>query len=394
MAFIHLSGLIIYFVFILYKLESKFIGIESIGSENYFVVLDSGIYLYNKDFTEKNKISNINLSGLQKINIIKHIFNKKIYIFCLINNNLYYYVHPNGNFYNYGSIVDWDMINYVNIIPYNEKVQSGSPNHGGLGRDDNNLKLIKIIIDYNDYYGYFFCYSGYNINNANNLYLSSNEYKEYEVNSYYYKIKSVCHLLNSALIIKCIFYDNEYFLNLEYNLAKKKLMFSPDRYYYPDLGFLDFSSSKSNIDNYLVCPIYSEKIDEIDYNYTECDLCNNEEDFGNCSFINNSYIENCSKVRTYFFNETKKYGVICQRFNEFIFLIISYQNTEVEKSKIIYFDCDNFEGYNGEFSMIYNNSLGDYNIITDYNFTENPKCSIEIKEEMNFSEKTNTHTEI
>ena len=59
MAFIFLSRLIIYFAFILYKLESKFIGIESIGSEKYFVVLDSGIYLYNNDFSEKNEISNI-----------------------------------------------------------------------------------------------------------------------------------------------------------------------------------------------------------------------------------------------------------------------------------------------------------------------------------------------
>jgi len=56
MALFHLSRLILYFAFILFNIESKFIRIESISSEKYFVILDTGIYLFNNNFTNQTKI--------------------------------------------------------------------------------------------------------------------------------------------------------------------------------------------------------------------------------------------------------------------------------------------------------------------------------------------------
>ena len=341
---------------------------------------DSGIYLYNNDFTEKNEISNIYLSSLEKINIIKHIFNNKIYIFCLINNNLYFYDYSKSYFQNFNSIVDWYMIDYVNIIPFNTYSTKG-----------NKLKLIKTLIDC-DYYDYYFICTYYDVifkNNLQNYELTIQHEQKKEVSFGFCFKKNLCHLLESN-ILKCIYCSDTNFINLEYNIETKTIKYS---FYNAGVYFVEIVSSKSHNDNYLICPLLSQRMNGIYYNYTKCYLCNKEKDFGSTRSINNSYTEDCSKVRTYYFNETNKYGVICQRFNEFIFLIINNQNIKVEKRKVIYFNCDNFRGYNGEFSMIYNNSLGDYNIITDYNFTKNPTCSLEIKDEMNFQEKNYTGTE-
>ena len=50
MAFLNFSKLILCLIFLFIKSESKFFGIESLDSDNYFVVLDNGIYLYSNNF--------------------------------------------------------------------------------------------------------------------------------------------------------------------------------------------------------------------------------------------------------------------------------------------------------------------------------------------------------
>ena len=67
MSFFRLPKLILYLVFILSKLESKFIRIESLISEKYFVVLDTGIYLYDNNFANNRQIFNIYISNLKNI---------------------------------------------------------------------------------------------------------------------------------------------------------------------------------------------------------------------------------------------------------------------------------------------------------------------------------------
>ena len=86
--------------------------------------------------------------------------------------------------------------------------------------------------------------------------------------------------------------------------------------------------------------------------------------------------------------------MLCQRFNEFIFLVIDHHSAEVINKRIIYINCQNIKEYNNEYAMIYNNSIEDYNIITEYNFTDDPSCSIEQQEEMNFQPKNNSDKEI
>ena len=379
MAFLHFSKMIFYLVFLLSTYESMLIGIESINSDKYLVILDNGIFLYNHDFTIKKTIWNKEFNRIKNIDIKKHIYNDNTYIFCIINNNLYFYDDNKNNIKNFDSLVNDNMINYFNIIPYNTK--------------DNKLNCIKILCDYSYYYDYYLSFDYYNIDfhNNNNINRRNRLSNVKEVNEYLYHKRSICQSLISYNIIECLFYDNKYYLNLKYDIKKDAIKSSFEWWYFPDFNFIEFTSSKSEKNNYLICPLFLEINDE--YNFTQCKLCDNDRDFSRSLFIENSYEEDCSHIKAFYFEETKKFGVICQKYNEFILLIIDSNIKEVINRKIIYIDCKDNQ-FNGEFSIIYNNSINDYNLISDYNFTDYPSCSFEQKEYDDFTKnKTNSDIE-
>ena len=280
------------------------------------------------------------------------------------------------------------MIDYISIIPYNT--------------NDNKLKIIIFLIDIS-FKNYYFYYKFYDVNfqgTYNNANLRQSYNGKILVISYLKKKKSLYYFLDSSYSIKCLYYDKEYFVNLEFDITKKIIKSSFVRNYYKNLNFIQFSSAKSDKDNYLICPLYKEIKYTKNYHFyyiyfTECDLCNKDLDFGNCQYISNSFEENCTHVKTYFFQETDKYGVVCQRFNELIFLIIDHENYEVIDRKIIYINCTDNNGFAGEYSIIYNNSIEYYNLISEYNFTKNPSCFFEMEEETDFHRnKTNSGIEI
>ena len=386
MVFLDLSNLMIYFTFLFIQYNSKLIGIEKLSSEKYFIALDSGIYLYNNDFT--NSIKKIHDININNINIIKHIYQNNIYIFYLIDNNLFLYIDLEEKFQNFISIANSDMIDYISIIPYNT--------------NDNKLKIIIFLIDISKM-NYYFYYKFYDVNfqdTYNNANLKQSYNDKILVISYLKEKKSLYYFLDSSYSIKCLYYDNKYFLNLEFDITKKTIISNFYKHYFGRLNFIEFSSAKSDKDNYLICPLYKGIKYTKDYHFyyiyfTECDLCNKDLDFGNCQYISNSVEENCTHVKTYFYQETDKYGVVCQRFNELIFLIIDHEKYEVIDRKIIYINCtDNYE-FTGEYSIIYNNSIEYYNLISEYNFTKNPNCFFEMEEEVDFQRnKTNSGIEI
>ena len=386
MVFLDLSNLMIYFTFLFIQYNSKLIGIEKLSSEKYFIALDSGIYLYNNDFTNSmKKIHDININNIY---IIKHIYKNNIYIFYLIDNNLFLYIDLEEKFQNFISIANSDMIDYISIIPYNT--------------NDNKLKIIIFLIDISKM-NYYFYYKFYDVNfqdTYNNANLKQSYNDKILVISYLKEKKSLYYFLDSSYSIKCLYYDNKYFLNLEFDITKKTILSNFYKHYFERLNFIEFSSAKSDKDNYLICPLYKEIKYTKNYHFyyiyfTECDLCNKDLDFGNCQYISNSVEENCTHVKTYFYQETDKYGVVCQRFNELIFLIIDHEKYEVIDRKIIYINCtDNYE-FTGEYSIIYNNSIEYYNLISEYNFTKNPSCFFEMEEEVDFQRnKTNSGIEI
>ena len=83
------------------------------------------------------------------------------------------------------------------------------------------MNLITFLINY-DYWGYYFHGVYYNVIFNGNNKASLNKVKSIKKDSYYklytlYK-KSICHLLDSSYIIKCLYYDDTYFLNLGYHI--------------------------------------------------------------------------------------------------------------------------------------------------------------------------------
>ena len=84
-------------------------------------------------------------------------------------------------------------------------------------------------------------------------------------------------------------------------------------------------------------------------------------------------------METYFFNETKQFVLVCQNYNSFELSILDYDSFFVEDfSKI---NCSKKEFYIypyiyfGNFSLIYNKSINDYDLIIDYNFTNFTNCT-------------------
>ena len=106
-------------------------------------------------------------------------------------------------------------------------------------------------------------------------------------------------------------------------------------------------------------------------------------------------------METYFFNETNDFVLICKNGNQFQVERLNYKkdNNINNNYKISY--CYlitlkiNYCNSLDKFSLIYNNTINDYNLISDYNFTnEENDCSIDIiKNDILFKEETSINTD-
>ena len=403
MVFVTLIVKILLLISFLPKYKAKFLEIKSLKSENYFVVFDNGFFIYDCNFSLIKSLFNFTSKIIDSDNIIitKHINKEIIYIFCLIKDYLYIY-----NDY-MGKIIQHDINSYVEdkellkykyyiFIPYNTI--------------EGNLNLIISSIKekierkyyrrrYYDEYYYYNIYLDYNINNENDGKL---ELKMQGIHSFdaTYKLfieKNICHILDSSFIIKCIYYDNIYWNNIKYDIKNNKYDISGP-FAYRKITFDQIVSSKSFENNYLVCALnnYGDYFQY--YNFTDCALCDENRDYDDeCDYIDYLKEYDCSEIKTYYFNEVDKFVLICKKFKEFIIFIIDYDLRQVDDEKIIYIICDDNKGYEGKFSLIYNNLTRDYELITDYNFTENSDCYFyqnETNIRNNNKTKNMTHMEI
>ena len=378
--------IILFLIILLSKYETKFIDIKSL-SFGYFAVFDDALIIYDSNFTVQYFLNyKSEIVSWDNITIIRHIYNENIYIFCLIGNYLYIYDDKNEKIVDIdiNEIIDKELLNYryYKIIPYNTY--------------NNDLNLIittikeekiteKIGRNHYDYlYYYYNYYLDFNIN------ISTFEFFPKRKNSFIVSYRlfgenNLCHILDSTFIIKCIYYDDIYFFPLQYKIQEDSFQGSSYHYYYTNSYFNKIASSKSDKNNYLVCPFFTiqtncNRYACYYYNATYCKLCDENHDFDLCSFIEYSQEYHCLNIETYFFSETNKFAFICKTFNEFILLIIDHTKKSVIQRKIIHINCIDNLGYNGNFSLLYNNSFNYYNLITELNFTENPTCSLVYEE--------------
>ena len=93
----------------------------------------------------------------------------------------------------------------------------------------------------------------------------------------------------------------------------------------------------------------------------------------------------CEDIKVFYYKETNQFSFVCKQSNKFIIYYINdtekINNFICNKKETILINCDNNQKYNGAFSLIYNDSINYYNIITDYNFTKlNQICSFNYPE--------------
>ena len=80
-------------------------------------------------------------------------------------------------------------------------------------------------------------------------------------------------------------------------------------------------------------------------------------------------MSNCENIEVYYFNKTNDFAFICKNDKRFIVVKFTYDNyltSQYFKIEFILDDCN----YLNNFALIYNDTINDYNFITDCNFSD------------------------
>ena len=130
----------------------EFIGLKKLSlCDDYFVILDSGLYLY--DINGLNLVTiyefkNEYQSSNNKINLTELHYNENAYIFCLINEYLFIYNESSYQIYNFEiERIKTLSSNYYNLIPY---------------KIENNIARFSIVFNEGAYIGDL--YYNFNLN--------------------------------------------------------------------------------------------------------------------------------------------------------------------------------------------------------------------------------------
>ena len=126
---IKIRNLYIIFIYcILISIKSiiteEFIDIKKLSScDDYFVVLDTGLYLYDFNtnncsilYQFNNSVYRINTNN--NINLTELYYRYRAYIFCLVNEYLFIFNEYTNQLFNYKINEINNFINYYNILPY------------------------------------------------------------------------------------------------------------------------------------------------------------------------------------------------------------------------------------------------------------------------------------
>ena len=371
-------------IFIKADLNNEFVNILKISDGNYFVVLKSGIYIYDNSFCKINNID-IGHNYIIDAKISEYIYDNEIYIISYVGD---YYIY----IYNYNSkkidIYDYFSENNNNFTFSNSKGEN----------------FVLTLIRKKDYFSYSYQFIYYYLNLPN------------EVNKMHLigDCKSNCHIFTNSSVLRCFFNDYDSIYNIIYNVSFSNNQFNlvkeSDFSLYPEkdnstFNFEKFEFAVADNNNIFICYYINEeeyaysnnnfwgeyKNSYNYYYYTTCDLYYN---FINYIEIPCIYIELCSNYKTFYFKEQNEFVLLCKLDKKFVLSIIKnkeypeFENNKCIK-KTISINCKFYDGYNdysydykGEYSLIFNNTLQDYVLIIDDNFTLSKKCKLENEEEI------------
>ena len=351
-------------IFIAIKaISNDFLKIKALSSGEYFVIFENNINIYNSKFSNCSTIfffnnSKINptLNDLNNITISEYNKNGEIlYILCLIKEYLLIYDYNNKNITNHllpelslYSKDDNNELHYYNFIPYDSQY-------------DNNIHFLIIFIyahRINLLYYYIERLQKIYNNKKVELIIFNNDLSPPEIR---------CHKLSSN-DFQC-FYSRDWqkkLRNIKFDLTNPlnsniKSIKDNSKSYISIKSAISYNNQKT-----LVCTI--------DVNNTS--LCFANKDSYDFEEVPSSNFDKCFELDIQFYNETNQFVLICKENNLFTLLIYDYYSYSnsfslIESRKINIKDCN----CSNAFSLIYNNSINYYNLITNCNFTNRTCCS-------------------
>ena len=343
--------------------EKEFIDIKKLSlSDSYFVVLDSGLYLYNFNSLNCSIIERFN-SSVYKLNnnnnrvILNELnYNDQHYILCIVNKYLFIFNEKNNKTCSFLlDIIDNSYYHYYDLLPY---------------RFDNN-KISFIIVCVKENSKLIFYFYNFSLNEK------IDNPKEINFNEINFANKLVSCQINSYLsFIKCFYYDkidnqnyfcsaifsienNDIFLKEIYNMSivnkinQIKLQMS-----YNNKFFICFTMEYSHNP-----PRNGFDLQNIPHCYINDYSSNNFNEIG-CDFENGkvSYV---SDYKVFYFNETGDFLLLSRKSLEET--IFNNLNNSLIKCKDRLFSYQE-----DEYSIIYNNG---FRLIKLENFTNSLKCT-------------------
>ena len=355
--------IIIYLYYILLSIKNvlgdKFIDINKLSvTDTYFVVLDSGLYLYDFNTLDCSLILNFNSSVYRSpddkviLNEINYYYNS--YILCLVNEYLFIFNENNNKTISY-QINDFNPLNYkyYDLLPYKF--------------EHNNLSLI-FVCHNNEHSKLIFYYYNFNLKD------DMNEPMEISFENFIVKNNKISCQINSYLsIIKCFYHE----------IIESKKYISTASFLIKDMNITYDGVSNFETNN-------SAKINQLkstkSYN-NKFFICFSEDKHPVCC-INNYSTNEISKIncnlsygyghnyKVLYFNETNQF-MLTSEMHLSTTLYNSIKNT-VESCGLKILTKQN----SIDFKIIYDNINKNFNYVNFNNFSNHMICSnISILEE-------------
>ena len=409
---IKIKSSIIILSIILVFINCKFFDLLKLSNGEYFIILNTGFYIYDDNFNLNKTVYTFDreLYTCYKSKISEYLNKDEIYIIGFYDYGYYDYYDLNY-FQNYSLYIYNYNNRKFNLSTYSYKKSSYSLDDylsseiedlSKIKFENVNISKIKdsIYLDYKDSFDYkSYCYN-LNFFGENNSKLIGD-------------CKSNCIIFSNSSTISCFYSNKNYLFNIEYNINSsepylndglnifQKSVFSI--FYYlknssNSINIHNIKFSTSNNNNVFVCSCLKESEDHSfipfdfgpypDRLYTVCNLFYT---FGNYTEIPCIYVENCHKYKTFYFQETNEFILLCKFNYEFVLSIFKneeYYALDLDgcHTKIISINCNNYddlteEYYNSNYSLIYNNTIKDYIIVIDKNFKSSTNCEQKLLED-------------
>ena len=185
------KNIIILYILIKIIYCGEFLDLKKLSSfDSYFVVLDSGLYLYNPNLLDCSIIHNFNpnIKSTDKVILSKINNEEKSYIICLVN-ELVFIFNEHTNKTNIYKLDDYNNINqnYYEVLPYNI--------------ENDNISFFMVLNKEKEKLTFNFYTLNLNENNINGPIV-----KEFDnMNIQSKRIR--CIIINNLSIIKCFYYS-------------------------------------------------------------------------------------------------------------------------------------------------------------------------------------------